>query len=268
CPQLQRAIQRTKCYFALHEGKPGRLLAQLLKKQRCQAYVPEIRTTTGTISPDPNRIAQFFRDFYSTLYNSVNNTGHPTVEQIEQYLKTRIPFRLSTEQSEPLRSPITAEEVSEALKRQKNGKAPGPDGLPALYYKKFGPILVPNMVPVFNALLTGRELHPHTLSATIVVIPKAGKDPLSCASYRPISLLNSDLKIFATILARHLHPVVPMLVRRDQVRFVPGREAQDRTIWTLNVLQIAQHSETPTLLLSTDVEKALIGSRGPSCLLH
>uniref|UniRef100_A0A8C5M2S8 Reverse transcriptase domain-containing protein n=1 Tax=Leptobrachium leishanense TaxID=445787 RepID=A0A8C5M2S8_9ANUR len=255
-PQLQRAILRTKCYFTLHEDKPGRLLARLLKQQRRRTYVPEIRTLTGKVTPDPNEIARSFREYYSALYNSVEDGGPPSMELIDNFLATRIPYRLTKEQGAPLSSPVTTEEVSVALKRQKNGKAPGPDGLPASYYKKFGDTLIPHMVQVFNALLTGQEFHTHSLSATMVVIPKEGKDPLSCASYRPISLLNSDIKLFASVLANRLHPLASLLVRRDQVGFIPGREARDGTIRTLNVLHLARHSETPTLLLSTDAEKA------------
>uniref|UniRef100_A0A8C5PB98 Reverse transcriptase domain-containing protein n=1 Tax=Leptobrachium leishanense TaxID=445787 RepID=A0A8C5PB98_9ANUR len=185
------------------------------------------------------------------------------MELIDSFLATRNPYRLTEEQRAPLCSPVTTGEVSVALNRQRNGKAPGPDGLLASYYKRFGDTLIPHMVQVFNALLTGQEFHTHSLSATIVVIPKEGKDPLSCASYRPISLLNSDIKLFATGLANRLHPLASLLVRKDQVGFIPGREARDGTIRTLNVLHQAHHSETPTLLLSTDAEKAFDGVSWP-----
>uniref|UniRef100_A0A8C5MWK9 Reverse transcriptase domain-containing protein n=1 Tax=Leptobrachium leishanense TaxID=445787 RepID=A0A8C5MWK9_9ANUR len=255
-PSIHHAILRTKCYFALHEDKPGRLLACLLKKRRRQNYIPKIRTSPDTESSDPNLIARAFRDFYSSLYHSAEEPGPLTASRITEYLETRTPHRLTSEQQEPLRSPINTEEIAAALKRQKPGKAPGPDGLPSIYYKRFGPQLIPHMAGVFNALLTAETFHPHSLSATIVVIPKEGKDPLSCASYRPISLLNSDLKIFATILAQRLAHVAPLLVRRDQVGFIPNREARDGTIRTLNVIHAVLASETPTLLLSTDAEKA------------
>ena len=56
------------------------------------------------------------------------------------------------------------------------------------------------------------------LEATITIIPKEGKDSTLCSSYRPISLLNSDIKIFAKILAG---------IHADQVGFIPGREGRD-----------------------------------------
>uniref|UniRef100_A0A8C5WLI0 Reverse transcriptase domain-containing protein n=1 Tax=Leptobrachium leishanense TaxID=445787 RepID=A0A8C5WLI0_9ANUR len=257
-PQLQRAILRTKCYFALHEDKPGRLLARMLKKQRQRSYIPEILTPSGQATSNPNLIAKTFRDFYSALYHSAEEPNPRAPPDIGDYVAGRTPYRLKQAQGELLQLPVTSEEVAAAIKRQKPGTAPGPDGLPAIYYKSkyFGTTLIPRMVETFNALLDDGTLHPHTLSATIVVLLKPGKDPRSCASYRPISLLNNDLKIFATVLAQRLNPVLSQLVRRDQVGFIPTREARDGTIRTLNVMHQALTSETPTLLLSTDAEKA------------
>lgn len=43
-----------------------------------------------------------------------------------------------------------------------------------------------------------------TIRAHILVIAKEGKDPLLCQNYRPISLLNIDLKLFFKIFATRL----------------------------------------------------------------
>lgn len=51
-----------------------------------------------------------------------------------------------------------------------------------------------------------------SLRAIITVIPKEGKDPVHCASFRPISLLNIDLKILIKIMADRLASFVPDLL--------------------------------------------------------
>ncbi|KAM9307750.1 interferon-induced very large GTPase 1-like [Gastrophryne carolinensis] len=75
-------------------------------------------------------------------------------------------------------------------------------------------------------------------------------------SYRPISLLNADLKLYAKILANRLAPVVSQVVHLDQTGFVLAREARDNVVRALNAIHKAQAYDTPMMLLSTDAEKA------------
>ncbi|XP_075062103.1 uncharacterized protein LOC142150817 [Mixophyes fleayi] len=63
-----------------------------------------------------------------------------------------------------------------------------------------------------------------SLEAQIVLIHKEGKDAHNCASCRPISLLNIDLKLYAKILANRLISVLPGLVHYDQTSSVSGTE--------------------------------------------
>lgn len=52
--------------------------------------------------------------------------------------------------------------------------------------------------------------------ARIIVLPKLGKDPKEVGTYRPISLLNHEAKIFASILARSLNIFISKYVNIDQ----------------------------------------------------
>lgn len=92
--------------------------------------------------------------------------------------------------------------------------------------------------------------------AHIAVIPKPNKDHKECASYRPISLLNIDLKLLAKILANRLKPLLSKIIGPEKVGFMPGREARDNTTKALNLIHFSRNSETKGLLLSTDAEKA------------
>ena len=95
-----------------------------------------------------------------------------------------------------------------------------------------------------------------TLAAAITLILKEGKDGSLCSGYRPISLLNTDIKLFAKILAERLKEVIHILVHPDQVGFVPDREGKDNGIRALLLLQKIKENGSPGQFLSVDAKKA------------
>uniref|UniRef100_A0A8C5MAY2 Reverse transcriptase domain-containing protein n=1 Tax=Leptobrachium leishanense TaxID=445787 RepID=A0A8C5MAY2_9ANUR len=112
------------------------------------------------------------------------------------------------------------------------------------------------MLTLFNWMFDSGTAPPDLLKATIVTIPKEGKNPELCSNYRPISLLNVDIKIYAKLLANRLAPFLPDLVSDDQVGFILGRQGTDNTIRLLNILDCVARDSSPCLLLSLDAEKA------------
>ncbi len=95
---------------------------------------------------------------------------------------------------------ITEEEMGKAISRLKVNKTPGSDGFPAEWYKSFKDQLIPMLFDCFNYMLKGGE-PPRTWSS---IIPKEGTDKKECSAFRPISVLNMDYKLYASILAKSM----------------------------------------------------------------
>lgn len=87
------------------------------------------------------------------------------------------------------------------------------------------------------------------MHAHITVLPKPGKDPSLCGSYKPISLLNIDAKLYAKVL----EPDYYLCFHNG---FIPGREAKENASHTISLISHARKSSQSTFLLSNNAEKA------------
>jgi len=92
--------------------------------------------------------------------------------------------------------------------------------------------------------------------AVISIIPKEGKDQKECSSYRPISVLNVDHKLFSSVLSKRLESVVPELEDLDQTGFLLNRQTQDTLRSTLQVVSHITSENISAMLISLDAEKA------------
>lgn len=92
--------------------------------------------------------------------------------------------------------------------------------------------------------------------AEIALLPKPGKDPNLCSSFRPIALLITDLKLYTKILAKRLSTHLPGLIEPDQVGFIHQRQGADNVRRVAHLVGKARHWNIPACLLSLDAEKA------------
>lgn len=82
-----------------------------------------------------------------------------------------------------------------------------------------GPSALLFLVQVLSDSLQEGALPPSFNQACITLLVKKDKDPMDCASYRPISLLNMDVKILVKVLARRLEDALPTVIYPDQTGF-------------------------------------------------
>ena len=92
------------------------------------------------------------------------------------------------------------DEVLNAIRGLKAGKAPGPNGIPNRALKHLPMRTVLLLVQIFNAILCTHHFPQASKHARVISILKPGKDPAQPSSYRPISLLDTIGKLFEKIL--------------------------------------------------------------------
>ena len=121
-----------------------------------------------------------------------------------------------------LEKPISLEECKIAVLAMGKDRTPGCDGLPAEFYSEFWDVIGQT---VFNSINEGLETCKLSESQNLAILRllyKKGEH--SCLdNWRPISLLNTDYKILASVMARRLQPILGRIINKDQTAYIKNR---------------------------------------------
>ena len=137
-----------------------------------------------------------------------------------------------------------------------NDKTPGSDGLSVNFYKVFWQELKYDLCQVFNKCFERGELCPSMRRGIITLLPKQGKDNLYLKNWRPISLLNTDYKILAKLIANRLKKVLSLLICSDQTGFMKKRYTGENIRLFLDMIEFCKTHSVDGLAFSIDFEKA------------
>lgn len=237
--------------FYEHGERASKLLCHQLRQSAEIGFIAEIDTPDG-ITTDQKGINDQFKQFYEDLYTTENGDS---VRMTQFFQGLEMPA-VGPQDRMDLDNDISAAEIDRAITKMKSGKAPGPDGFPIEFFKKFSGKLTPLLKEVYAEALEHESLPPTMTQATISVLLKKGKDPLKCESFRPVSLLGCDYKILTKVLASRLESVMHTVIHPDQTGFITGRQLFGNLRRLFNVLYSPETPPTAEVLLSLDAHKA------------
>lgn len=120
--------------------KSLKLLAWTVKQRKVENVVHTLRTLSGALVGTAPEILEEFERYYASLYSS---TLPDTRDQEKYFGNKTLIQQLTADHSELLDVPIMQEEIKKAIGGMKTGKAAGPDGYPAEFFKTFLNILLP-----------------------------------------------------------------------------------------------------------------------------
>ena len=180
-----------------------------------------------------------------------------TCDQMEECLNA-VPRKVTPDMQDTLSSEFSAEEVKIALFQMGPTKAPGPNGLNALFYQKFWHVVGDTVVDAVLDFLNNGHMLPDINHTYIVLIPKV-KNLEKMSDFRPISLCNVIYKIISKVLANRLKQVLPNIISPIQSAFVPGHLITDNVLLayeTLHAMNCKKKGKKGYMALKLDVSKS------------
>ena len=211
----------------------------------CFALIDE--NVDGGILRDQTKILEKQKEFYEQLYTADSD--------IKFNLINTYGIEVNKEEKTLQGINLTYEELDIAVRGLKKERTPGPDGIPADFYKVFWSEIRELLYKVYESAYAEEQLPELTMSGILNLIPKPNKDSRYLKNLRPITLLNTDYKIIEKVIANRMLPCLHRLIHENQTGFMPGRRISINIRKILDILEYTKIKKIPGLILNLDYQK-------------
>ena len=164
--QLEEKCSQCEESYLRKDSKTVYKTIKSLTKQRNTGRC-NIKDKDNKVLDKEEEIQQRWKDYYSELYN--------TPRQNDRSILTEIPSSMNTDKL----ADVSREEVEKALHGMKNGKAAGPDGIPAELLKYGGQAMVDVMHKLVQQIWDKDEIPEEWGKAAVINLYKKGREIFS-----------------------------------------------------------------------------------------
>jgi hypothetical protein len=179
-PEEVHWLQRSRANWTQMDDRNTSFFHNFASARQKKNYIKKLKNRNGDRVEVTESLKPLIYDYFANLFSS-------EVQEVDEAFLDKIHPRVTQEMNEKLLRPFSAEDVRIAVFSIGNYKAPGPDGLHAVLYKKFWSVCGGEItIEILNALNSG--VIPNGWNdTTVVLIPKV-YDPEVVTQFRPISL--------------------------------------------------------------------------------
>jgi hypothetical protein len=179
--------------YAIYVGPGGRKQGRL---------ITNIKDAEGNTQDTQEAILRTMTYSISGGYNDI-----PVNSECAEQLCRGIQGTLTSTQQAQLESPVTEIELRQAILQGARRKSPGVDGIMVEFYRWGWKVIKTEMLSVYNVMFQEEYITKGQARGINVYVPKKPA-PEQITDYRPITLLNSDYKIYGRILANRMPSIV------------------------------------------------------------
>ena len=154
-------------------------------------------------------------------------------------------------------NPIMEAEIKKVVFNMKPLKAPGTDGLHAIFYQSQWAVVGPSFCKFIADIFISGKIPKKVNTTLLVLIPKV-EHPTSLKMFRPISLCTIAYKTMTKIIANRLQALLPDIIGPHQTSFVHGRHIIDNIVVAQEVVHSMRRKtgKRGLMAIKVDLEKA------------
>jgi sorting nexin-29 len=214
---------------------------KLAGKSQGQQDMP-VKDKEGKIISGEKETLERWREHFSTILNRPDPLRTAEIPEAEQDLE------IDTGE-------ITVDEVREAIKTLKAGKAPGEDEICPEMVKAGGEITVRILHQILNNIWKQEEMPKEWETGLIIKLPKKG-DLSDCNNWRGITLLPTTMKVFCRVILNRIKKAVDNITRQEQAGFRAGKSCTDQIFTLRQILEQSVEWNSCVYVNFIDFEKA------------
>ena len=151
---------------------------------------------------------------------------------------------------------VTEEDVRRAIKRLKNGKSPGVDGITSEMLRYGGESVVEWLTRVCKVCLDEGRVPKEWVRGIIVPLYKGKGDRGDCKNYRGITLLSIPGKVYGRVLIEKVRRMTESLIGEEQCGFRQGRGCVDQVFVVKQLCEKFESKGKKMYVAYMDLEKA------------
>ncbi|XP_038977290.1 uncharacterized protein LOC120107861 [Phoenix dactylifera] len=214
--------QKSRVQWIQEGDRNTRFFHQSTVIRRHRNRIRVIRDEDGQLVEDPDSIRRVLEGFFRARWSEQMGTGSSG---------SIIPpvARVAEEDMVALTRPVLDSEIREVMWSLEGDKAPGPDGFPPLFFRRYWMIVGQGVTAAIQQFFSTAVMSTDWQRTLVTLIPKR-QDASEPSHFRPISLCTTLYKATAKLLAVRLRIILSRLISPEQGAFVGGRSITDNVL--------------------------------------